>query len=112
MPSDDIRLQVGDRLVVLSTIRGIRRIEQGRQANRQWQIEIIQAVSPDAAFDGATEISRISGCDIGTARHLLQTLPVVLPQKLHRHQALRLVRELTRSRVTARVRAPSDTRCP
>jgi voltage-gated potassium channel Kch len=110
MPSDDIRLEVGDRLVVLATIRGLRRIEQGRQTQRQWQVEVTQAVSMDAAFEGAAEISRIAGCDIGTARQILENLPAVLPHKLHRHQALRLVRELTRSRVTARVRAPSDIR--
>lgn len=108
MPSDDVHLQVGDRLVVLATIRGLRRIEQGRQARRQWRVEITQAVSPEAAFDGAAEIARITGCDIGVARQLMTRLPATVPHTLHRHQALRLVRMLTRSRVSARVLAPEE----
>ncbi|MBF2036335.1 MAG: NAD-binding protein [Leptolyngbyaceae cyanobacterium T60_A2020_046] len=103
MPSDDVRLHAGDRLVVLATIRGLRRIEQGDLAPQQWQVQIDQVYAAEGEFEGAAEIARATGLDIGDTRSLLQALPVVLPKRLYRHQALRLVRLLTRSRVQARV---------
>jgi voltage-gated potassium channel Kch len=108
MPDDDVRLQPGDRLVVLSTIRGLRRIEQGHLALRQWGVEVLAARSQTAAFDGAGELARVTGCGISGARQLMAQLPARVPQPLYRHQALRLVRLLTRSRVQARVLSPSD----
>ena len=103
MPSDDVDLRVGDRLVVLSTIRGLRRIEQGDLAPRQWQLSIEHAFSADAEFEGAAKMSRVAGCDISQARSLMKQLPITFPQKLYRHQCLRLVRLLTKSQVKARV---------
>ena len=44
MPSDDIRLHEGDRLLVLATIRGLRRIEQGKRVRQQWQVAIDRAL--------------------------------------------------------------------
>lgn len=101
MPSNDIKLHPGDRLVVLSTIRGLRRIEQGDLAPKQWHVQIIQAKAPDAVFEGGAEIARVTGCDIGQARTVMNQLPGVLPQRLYLHQALRLVRRLSRVRVEA-----------
>jgi hypothetical protein len=103
MPSDDIRLQAGDRLVVLSTIRGLRRIEQGDLAPKQWQVELLRAGAADAQFEGGTEIARVTGCAIGEAHALMQQLPIVFPYKLYFHQAMRLVRGLSRLRVAAKV---------
>jgi len=103
MPSDDIQLHGGDRLVVLSTIRGLRRVEQGDLAPKQWQIELLQANAPDAVFEGATEIARVTGCAIGEAHSLMSQLPVLFPHKLYLHQAIRLVRRLSRLRVSAKI---------
>ena len=103
MPSEDIRLQVGDRLFILASIRGLRRIEQGQLAERQWQIKVEAALAQDACFDGAGEIARITGCDIGVAREFMTHLPSVFPQRLYRRQALRLVRRLVRLRIKAQV---------
>ena len=103
MPSSDIRLQASDRLFVLASIRGLRRIEQGQLAERQWQIKVEKALTQEARFDGAGEIACITGCDIGFARDLMTRLPRVLPQRLYRHQALRLVRRLVKLRVKAEV---------
>ena len=105
MPPDDIRLQVGDRLIILASIRGLRRIEQGQLAERQWQIRVEEARTHDARFDGAGEIARMTGYDIGAARKFMTQLPQVLPQRLYRHQALRLVRKLIKLRVKAQVLA-------
>ncbi|HEY9889584.1 MAG TPA: hypothetical protein V6D02_14360, partial [Candidatus Obscuribacterales bacterium] len=103
MPSDDIQLQVGDRLVVLSTIRGLRRIEQGDLAPKQWAVELLHAGSADAVFEGGTEIARVTGCPLGEAHALMQQLPIVFPHKLYLHQAIRLVRGLNRLRVNAKL---------
>ncbi|NEQ44972.1 MAG: potassium transporter [Leptolyngbya sp. SIOISBB] len=103
MPSDDIQLHAGDRLVVLSTIRGLRRVEQGDLATKQWQIEVLQATATDAIFEGGTEITRMTGCPLDEARALMDNLPAVLPHKLYLHQAMRLVRRLKRLRVSAKI---------
>ncbi|MEO0988518.1 MAG: NAD-binding protein [Cyanobacteria bacterium J06639_14] len=103
MPSDDIKLCEGDRLVVLSTIRGLRRVEQGDLAPKQWQVQILQAKASDAVFEGGTEIALITGCDIGQARDLMNQLPCIFPHRLYLHQALRLVRRLARLRVEAKL---------
>jgi len=108
MPSDDVQLQAGDRLVVLSTIRGLRRIEQSDRAPQQWQIELLHAQAADAIFEGGTELARVTGCSIGEAHALMNELPVVFPHKLYLHQAIRLVRRLSRLRVSAQILPLAD----
>lgn len=106
MPPEDTRLQPGDRLVVLATIGGLRRIEQGQMAPRTWKLHLETALTANAVFDGATEIARVSGYNLGDARALMTQLPGTLPRPLYRHQALRLARLLTRAQVKAQVVAP------
>jgi Trk K+ transport system NAD-binding subunit len=103
MPSDDIQLQVGDRLIVLSTIRGLRRIEQGDLAPKQWQVQLLEVNAADAVFEGGTEIARVTGCPLGEAHGLMNELPALFPHKLYWHQAIRLVRRLSRLRVSAQL---------
>ncbi|MBC6432428.1 hypothetical protein FM036_17365 [Nostoc sp. HG1] len=45
----------------------------------------------------------ITGCSLGTARQWMNNLPGVLPIPLYKHQAQRLVRELTKIQVLANV---------
>ncbi len=101
MPSDDTRLEIGDRLVVLATINSLQQIERGDPFPRGWQIKITQAMSTDAVFDGTNAIARISDCTIQQARDLMQHLPAILPVPLYQHQAFRLVRELQKCQVVA-----------
>jgi hypothetical protein len=61
-------------------------------ALKQWQIQVDQAFSEDAEFEGASELARLSGCDIGEARQFMTQLPGIFPHRLYRHQALGLVR--------------------
>ncbi|NDJ17956.1 NAD-binding protein [Myxacorys almedinensis] len=103
MPSDDIRLHVGDRMVVIAPIEGLKRIEGGVLAPRSHIVQIQKALSQDSAFDGATAIARVSGCDISTARALMAALPAPLPFPLYLHQAKRLVSELSKAQVAARL---------
>lgn len=106
MPSDDLRLGVGDRIVVLSSIEGLKRIEQGAIITPTWKVRIDSAPTQDAAFDGANVIARISGYSLSLARELMDNLPKILPKRLYLHQAARLVGELRRSRVIAKLIKP------
>lgn len=103
MPPEDLRLAAGDRLVVLATIDGLRRIEQGWLgiSPKQWRVQVDQAMNSNAAFEGANLMARITGCPLGMARDLMTNLPGVLRSPLYHHQALRLVRELGRTQVNA-----------
>ena len=105
MPSDEIRLAVGERLVVLATIEGLQRIEQGRLslALKCWRVRVEKVLTQDAAFEGANAIVRISGASLPTARELMNQLPQTLPVPLYKHQAQRLVRELGKILVKARL---------
>ncbi|MDY7005766.1 MAG: NAD-binding protein [Cyanobacteriota bacterium] len=103
MPSDDIRLAVGDRLIVLATINGLKRIENGEIKEPTWQVMIESAPSEYAIFQGANEIIGISGCSVNEARELMNNLPGILPKPLYKHQAQRLVRTLKKSFVKAKL---------
>jgi Trk K+ transport system NAD-binding subunit len=105
MPSDELRLAVGDRLVVLATIEGLQRIEQGRPnlELKRWQVRLEKLLTPDAAFEGANLLVRIAGCSLAVARELVNNLPQTLPTPLYQHQAQCLVRELKKALVQARL---------
>ncbi|MDZ7957368.1 MAG: NAD-binding protein [Aulosira sp. DedQUE10] len=103
MPSDDIRLVVGDRLVVLATIEGLQRVERGSIASPQLLVRVESAFSSEAAFEGAAVMARVSGCDMQTARTLMKQLPGTLQYPLYKHQAHRLVSELSKSQVLAHI---------
>lgn len=103
MPSEDTRLAVGDRMVVLATSNGLRRIEQGISSilPKRWRVQVEKALTDEAVFEGANAIARISGCDLNLARDLMKNLPGILRSPLYKHQAQRLVRELSKAQVIA-----------
>lgn len=103
MPLDDTRLQSGDRLVVLATIEGLRMIEQGMRTKPNWGIRVERAISPTVIFEGGSTIARITGCPLALARQVMQDLPALLPFPLYRPQAQRLVRELGKIQVIAKL---------
>ncbi|RCJ19671.1 potassium transporter TrkA [Nostoc minutum NIES-26] len=103
MPSDDTKLVVGDRLVVLATIEGLQRVERGKITAGQWFVQIERANSSEAVFEGAAVISRVAGCDMYMARTLMNQLPATLQYPLYKHQAHRLANELSKSQVSARI---------
>ena len=102
MPSEDIRLQVSDRLVMIAPILGLKRIERGEVLERSSFVQIEKVMSQDAAFDGAGAIARITGCEISAARSMMGRLPTRLGFALYEQQAQRLIRELGRVQVVAR----------
>jgi Trk K+ transport system NAD-binding subunit len=103
MPSDDVRLQAGDRLVILGTTNGLQQIEQGNRQLPPVQVRIERAVSEEARFEGAAAISRICGCELNVARALMVNLPATVPHLLYWQQAQRLVRKLNKVQVNAHV---------
>ncbi|MEH2234984.1 potassium channel family protein [Nostoc sp.] len=103
MPWYDVKLYAGDRLIVLATSSSLQRIEWGEMLPRLWQVQIEKALTTNAIIYGAEEIVLITGCSSATARQWMNNLPRVLPIPLYKHQAQRLVRELTKVQVLANV---------
>lgn len=103
LPSDDIRLGVGDLLIVLATIEGLKAIELGKPHVRQWQLEILSINSKMSLFDGTTAIARVSGCSLKTAKETMENLPCILPVKLYHHQAVRLKKILQQNQIQSRL---------
>ncbi|MDC0834114.1 NAD-binding protein [Geitlerinema sp. CS-897] len=105
MPLDDIVLEVGDRLIVLATSEGLRRVEYGDRSrfDRNTRIRVTRAITPDSAFEGANAISRIAGYSLKEAREIFDRLPTTLPTPLYSHQAWRLLRALYQARVDAQI---------
>ncbi len=101
MPSEDVQLHPGDRLVVLATSNGLQCIERGEMAPRRWQVQIEKAAGQDAIFEGGGIVARVSGCSLSLARNLMHHLPGTLPLPLYKHQAQRLVQELAKVQVLA-----------
>ncbi|MBF2028813.1 MAG: NAD-binding protein [Oscillatoriales cyanobacterium C42_A2020_001] len=101
MPSDDTRLEVGDRLVVLAPIESLQRVERGELLPKTYRVQIERALSSDSVFDGANAIARVSDCGIQFARDVMNQLPAQFPHPLYQHQAQRLVRELAKAQVSA-----------
>jgi Trk K+ transport system NAD-binding subunit len=101
MPSEDIRVGMGDRLVVIATMEGLRNVEQGKMAAKTWRVRVTKSLTQDAQFEGTMAIARISGCEIDAATHAMKTVPTTLPMLLYSHQAHRLVLQLRRAQVVA-----------
>ena len=102
MPSDDICLGVRDRVVVLTTMKGLKRVESGQlKSGKIWQVEVQKALSAEALFEGGNILVRITGCSLHEGREMMNDLPQLIPMKLYYHQAHRLIRELKKVRVEA-----------
>jgi Trk K+ transport system NAD-binding subunit len=103
MPSEDIQLDPGDRLVVLTTTDSLQQLERGEILPRCWQVQVDRAVIHSANFEGIRLIVRVTGCSINTATDLMEQLPGILPMPLYKHQAQRLVRELGKLQIIAQL---------
>lgn len=107
MPSDDLRLHPGDKLVVLATSRALQRVELGERLPPRYQVQVQKALNKDAIFYGGNVIAQVTGFDLKLCRQLMEQLPRTLPEPIYRHQAQRLVRELSKAQVTSRLIPPS-----
>ncbi len=106
IPADDIRLEANDRLVVLATIDGLRRVETAQRIPATWFLRIEKSPTLEASFDAANAIARVSGRELCLARQAMTHLPARLNFALYQHQGLRLVRELKKMLVTSRLKPP------
>ncbi|MBI4780979.1 MAG: NAD-binding protein [Oscillatoriophycideae cyanobacterium NC_groundwater_1537_Pr4_S-0.65um_50_18] len=97
MPPDDRRLQVGDRLILLASINGLRRIEHREMLPPQrWRLEAQKPLNQGAQQEGSNILHQISGCDLDRARAFTENLPGAIDLLLYEYQAHRLVEELRR----------------
>ncbi len=103
MPSDDLRVQAGDRLVLLATLDGLQQIERGDRKPPSFRVKIEKILTKDAVFDGERTIAIVTGSSIHEANQWMKQLLQCLPISLYSHQAQRLVRELRKAQVIADV---------
>ncbi len=97
LPSDDELLNEGDRLVVLASIGGLRRIEQGEmRLPRRWQIHAKPPLNANANHDISNKLSHIAGCSLESARKFVEHLPATLELDLYDMQAFRLGMQLSK----------------
>jgi Trk K+ transport system NAD-binding subunit len=103
MPKDYKKIEPGIRLVVLATIDGLKRMEQGRIGiyPKHWQIVIESAITEEAKFEGANQIAKISNFPLNKARELINHLPQTLPVPLYKLQAQHLIGVLQKHQVMA-----------
>lgn len=97
MPLDDRWLTVGDRLVVLASINGLRRVEHGDLAPaRRWRLEAQKPLNPSFLHSCGNDLARISGCSLYEARSFMEHLPSSKELLLYDYQAHKLLEELSR----------------
>ncbi|MEM9809160.1 MAG: NAD-binding protein [Cyanobacteria bacterium P01_D01_bin.56] len=97
MPSDDMRVHVRDKLYVLSSINGLRRIERGEMTSpRQWLLEMDKPLNPTMVSEASNILARLSSLQLNDCRRLMETLPNAAQLALYDYQAHRLMQDLKR----------------
>jgi Trk K+ transport system NAD-binding subunit len=97
MPMDDRRVYVGDRLVVLASINGLRRIERGELLPpRRWRLEAQRPLNQSFIHYSGNDLARISGCGLDAARAFMDNLPGAIELPLYDYQAHHLLQELSK----------------
>ncbi len=99
MPTDDQYLVAGDRLFVLSSINGLRRIERGeRTPPRRWQMSagapLSYPIAPESLADTAGLLAKLTDCDLKAAHRFIDQLPMSTNVSLYDYQAARLVQTM------------------
>lgn len=97
MPSDDDVMKAGDRLTVLASISGLRRIELGNlHTPKLWQLRAKPPLNSSVLLDAGNQLKNISGCDLELARRFMQKLPAAIELPMYDTQAYRLGQALMR----------------
>jgi Trk K+ transport system NAD-binding subunit len=97
LPSEDRRLHAGDRLIVLASMNGLRRIERGDIAPpRRWQLEAQRPLNLTFLHHSGNDLARISGCNLDEARTFMNNLPGTIELFMYDYQAHRLRQELSK----------------
>jgi Trk K+ transport system NAD-binding subunit len=97
MPGDDLRLHGGDRLIVLASINGLRRIERGElMPSPLWRITAQKPLNESFIHYSGNDLARISGCSLDTARGFMDSLPGSIDLPMYDYQAYHLLQELSK----------------
>ena len=95
MPTDEQRLKPHDKLFVLSSINGLRRIEREEMTTpRRWRIEAEQLPFAEAAADTAKILTKITNCHPKQAQAFVSQLPASMELELYDNQASKLIQIL------------------
>ncbi len=107
MPTDEQYLAPGDRLFVLSSINGLRRIEREEMTPpRKWRITASAPPDVSGASDIAQLFSRLSNCSRSQAQSFVNQLPASMEIRLYDYQASRLI-QMMKDRLPIRL-SPVD----
>ncbi|MDJ0705886.1 MAG: NAD-binding protein [Leptolyngbyaceae cyanobacterium MO_188.B28] len=88
IPSDIERLRPGDRLVVLSSINSLRKIERGDiKPPRHWNLKIGSPLNRRLTNKAAYILNIISGCGLSKAKAFMEALPGKIELPLYTQQA-------------------------
>ncbi|MCM1983984.1 potassium channel family protein [Lyngbya confervoides] len=96
-PSDDYPLRSGDRLYVLASIEGLRRIERAEPfPPKQWQLEVQAPLSREGRLEVGNILAQMTGLDLSRCRAFADALPTTLQLDLYDLQAQRVREALQR----------------
>ncbi|MGB3573627.1 MAG: NAD-binding protein [Phormidesmis sp.] len=92
MPTDEQRLAPRDKLFVLSSINGLRRIEREEMTPpRRWKLAAEALPKDAAAADVVKTLAKLTGCSSRQAQSFVNQLPAIMNLDLYDYQAARLV---------------------
>lgn len=95
LPTDDQYLQSGDRLFVLSSINGLRRIERGEKTSpRRWRLAVDAPPKPEAMTDVVQLFANLANFELKEAHRFIQQVPIAIDIDLYDYQAARLIQTM------------------
>ncbi len=103
MPTDEQRLAPRDKLFVLSSINGLRRIEREEMTSpRRWNLAAEALPETTNAADAVQILAKLTGCSPRRAQSFVNQLPATISLDLYDYQAARLV-QLMKERLPIRL---------
>lgn len=98
MPTDDQQVVPGDRLFVLSSINGLRRIEREEMTPpRRWRltVEALPAEPERSAIADTVQLfAKLTGSNLSDTQRFIEHLPAAMEIELYDYQAARLIQTM------------------
>ena len=96
LPTDEQHLKAGDRLFLLSSINGLRRIERGEMTPpRRWQLSADAPAKPEDCATATRLLARLADLSEESARHFVQSVSTeTLEVNLYDYQAANIMQRL------------------
>jgi Trk K+ transport system NAD-binding subunit len=96
LPPDDLRVKAGDRLFVLSSLEGLRRIERNEELPRSsWELSAQKPANAARNAEAINALCNVAGYSLKDATLFVGALPGSLRLELFDYQAHRLGKQLT-----------------